>query len=194
MKNFLKELKIDEELAGKILAKHDEEITTVNNELVNVKTELANTNKVVKDRDKQLEDLKKTAGDNAELKKQVEDLQEANNRADKEHKEEINALKINNAVENSLLAYKAKTPNAVKALLNMENIKLDEKGNVTGINEQLKTLLEAEDTKYLFSDDKPNFKGAQPGFSPDNNENFDTSKMTYSQMCAYLEKNPDAKI
>lgn len=194
MKKFLKELGVDEELAGKILAKHDEEITNVNNELANVKTELANTNKVVKDRDKQLEDLKKTAGDNAELKKQIEDLQEANNRADKEHKAEIDNLKISNAIEKSLLSYKAKTPNAVKALLNMENIKLDDKGNVTGVDEQLKTLLEAEDTKYLFSDDKPNFKGTQPGFSPDNNENFDTSKMTYSQMCAYLEKNPDAKI
>lgn len=194
MKKFLKELGIDEELAGKILAKHNEDVEAVKGEYENVKTELATANKTIAERDKQLEVLKKTTGDSEELKKQIETLQEDNKKAAKTHKAEIDSLKINNAIEKGLLSYKAKTPNAVKALLNMENIKLDDKGNVTGVDEQLKSLIEAEDTKYLFNDDKPSFKGTQPGFSPEDDRELDTSKMTYSQMCAYLEKNPDAKI
>ena len=193
MKKFLEELKIGEELANKILAKHNEEITTVNDELVNVKAELANANKVVKDRDKQLEDLKKTAGDSEELKKQIEDLQAENKEATKAHATEINNLKINNAIENSLLTYNAKTPKAVKSLLDMDNIKIGEDGKVTGIEEQLKALIEAEDTKYLFSDGKPHLKGTLSGFGG-NEKEPDLANMTYSQECAYLEKHPEAKF
>lgn len=117
MKKFLEELKVDEELANKILAKHNEEITTVNDELANVKTELTNANKVVKNRDKQLEDLKKTAGDSEELKKQIKDLQAENKAAAKAHTTELNNLKINSAIENSLLAYNAKTPKLLSPYL-----------------------------------------------------------------------------
>lgn len=193
MKKFLEELKVDEELANKILAKHNEEITTVNDELANVKTELTNANKVVKNRDKQLEDLKKTVGDSEELKKQIKDLQAENKAAAKAHTTELNNLKINSAIENSLLAYNAKTPKAVKSLLNMENIKIGEDGKVTGIDEQLKALIEAEDTKYLFNDNKPHLKGTLPGFGG-NEKEPDLANMTYSQECAFIEAHPGVKI
>ena len=34
-------------------------------------------------------------------------------------------------------------------MLDMENIKFDEDGNITGIDEQVKAIAEAEDTTYL---------------------------------------------
>ena len=78
-------------------------------------------------------------------------------------------------------------------MLDMENIKLDEDGNITGIDEQVKAIAEAEDTKYLFDSAAPNFKGTVPGYGADDVDPK-TDKMTYSQMCAYLEDNPGATI
>ena len=48
----------------------------------------------VSERDGQIETLKKSAGDNTELQKQITALQEANKQKDKDHANEINALKI----------------------------------------------------------------------------------------------------
>ncbi len=50
----------------------------------------------VADRDKQLEDLKKSSGDNAELKKQIETLQQQNADQKKAHDAEMAQLKLDN--------------------------------------------------------------------------------------------------
>ena len=55
----------------------------------------------VKARDKQLEDLKK-AGSVEDLKKQLEDAQEANKKAKKEHDAEIANMKYDAAIEKAL--------------------------------------------------------------------------------------------
>ena len=193
-RNFLEDLGLEKEVVDKIMAENGKDIENAKANYDELKAELKTANATIADRDNQLKELKGSAKGNEDLTAKIAELEKQNKDEAKNHKAEIESLKINNAIDKALATFKAKTPKAVTAMLDMENIKFDEDGNITGIDEQLKTLLEAEDTKYLFSDDKPNFKGTQPGFSPDNNENFDTSKMTYSQMCAYLEKNPDAKI
>ena len=53
----------------------------------------------VADRDKQLEDLKKSSGDNAELKKQIETLQQQNADQKKAHDAEMAQLKLDNAID-----------------------------------------------------------------------------------------------
>ena len=68
----------------------------------------------------------------------------------------------------------------------MENIKIDKGGNVTGVEEQIKELIKSEETSYLFEEVK--FQGAKIGIS-DNEASEDLDKMSYSQMCAYFERN-----
>lgn len=147
---------------------------------------------VIKDRDNQLTAIKKSVGDNEELKKQIETLQNENKAAAQKHDAEMRQLKIDNAVETALITSRAKTSKAVRALLDMDKIDLDKDGNVTGINEQLKALVEGEDTKYLFESATPALKGTQLGYGVDDTP--DTSKMNYTELCAYMEANPDAKI
>lgn len=65
--------------------------------------------KSVSDRDKQLEDLKKSSGDNAALQQQISDLQKANADQQKAHETELNQLKLDNAVEVALSGAKPKT-------------------------------------------------------------------------------------
>jgi len=63
--------------------------------------------------------------------------------------------------------------------------------------DQIKKLQSAEDSKFLFeTEKKPSFKGAKPGETgkeePDGA--VDLKNMSYDELCAYLEENPDAKI
>lgn len=151
----------------------------------------------VVDRDKQLETLKASAGDNEALKQQIADLQKQNTEQQKAYETEIAQLRLDNAVEAALTAAGAKNNKAVKSLLDMAKVKLGEDGKLTGFEDQLTALQKSDD--YLFADKqqpKQTFKGFQPGASGDikPGTKMDTSKMTYSELAAYMAANPDAKL
>lgn len=176
---------------------------TAATEIKNLQTEVDGLKTQVGDRDKQLETLKASAGDNADLKKQIEDLQTENATAKANHESELNQLKIDFAVEKALTSAKAKNIKAVKALLELDDAKLDKDGNVKGLAEQIEKLTSGDDTKFLFEAQKQtkqqqNFKGFQPGASgeqkPGEGEKVDFSKMSYDELTAYMEANPDAQI
>ena len=80
----------------------------------------------------------------------------------------------------------------IKANLDMSKISLDGE-NLIGLDEQIKSLKERKD--YLFNKEETVITGA--GDSSRQKVDGDDVKvddMSYSQMCEYLEKNPDAKI
>lgn len=186
---------LSEEQAKEVLALHESELGeyVLKSELDNANSEIEKLKETVGARDAQIADIKKNVGDNEELKNQITALQNDNKNAADKYKAEIEALKINNAVDMALTKSGAKTLKACKALLNMEGIKLDKDGNITGLNEQLKTLTESDDTKYLFDSNK--FVGVQIGKSesePTPTPNLD--KMNYTELCAYMEANPNAQI
>lgn len=149
----------------------------------------------VADRDKQLEDLKKSSGDNAELKKQIEALQQQNADQKKAHDAEMAQLKLDNAIDAALTAAGAKNAKAVKALLDTSKVKLGEDGKLTGWDEQL-TAVQKSDS-YLFNAKQPANKGIK-GFNPGKSDDMkpgtkvDMSKMSLEELTAYIEANPDA--
>lgn len=152
--------------------------------------------KSVADRDKQLEDLKKSSGDNAELKKQIETLQQQNADQKKAHEVEMAQLKLDNAIDAALTAVGAKNAKAVKALLDTSKVKLGEDGKLTGWDEQLSSIQKSD--SYLFEakqQSKQTFKGFQPGASHEvkPGTKVDMSKMTYEELTNYIENNPDAE-
>lgn len=151
----------------------------------------------VADRDKQLEDLKKSSGDNAELKKQIETLQQQNAEQQKAHEAELKQLKLDNAIDTALRAVGAKNVKAVKPFIDTTKIKLGEDGKLTGLDEQLKEVQKTEGYLFVEKQQKPQtFKGFQPGASGEvkPGTEVDTSKMTYSELAAYMAANPDVKI
>lgn len=166
-------------------------------EIKNLQTEITGLNTQVKDRDKQLETLKASAGDNEALTKQIADLQAENETTKKAHESEVNQLKVDFAVEKALTGAKAKNVKAVKALLDLEDAKLDKDGNVKGLQEQIEKLTTDEGSKFLFDtvQTKSTFKGFQPGASSQTKPGteVDTSKMSYDELCAYLAENPDTE-
>lgn len=149
----------------------------------------------VSDRDKQLETLKAAAGDNGELKKQIEDMKKQNADQEKAHKAELAQLRLDNAIDAALVASGAKNSKAVKALLDVSKVKLEEDGKLTGWDEQIKAVQKSD--AYLFTEKqaRPQLKGFHPGASSDTEPGaqVDMSKMTYDELAAYIESNPDAE-
>ena len=172
-----------EELKGYVeKSKHDEAVE----ESKTLKAQAA-------ERDKQLETLKASAGDNEELKKQIETMKQLNADQEKAHKAELAQLRLDNAMDAALAAAGAKNCKAVKALLDVSKVKLGEDGRLAGWDEQIKAIQKTD--AYLFNTKQQNrFKGFQPGASGDDKPgtDVDMSKMTYEELAAYMESNPDA--
>lgn len=198
----LEDLGLTKEQADSVMKINGDDIEnakgTASTEIKNLQTEVEGLKTQVGDRDSQLETLKASAGDNADLKKQIEDLQTENATAKANHESELNQLKIDFAVEKALTGAKAKNITAVKALLDLKDAKFDKEGNVKGLAEQIEKLTSDEGTKFLFEAQKQqqNFKGFQPGASAQQKPGaeVDTSKMNYDELCAYLAENPDANL
>lgn len=104
----------------------------------------------IAERDKQLNELKKGVGDNEELKKQIETLQAENKATKEKYESDIQTMRINNAIDSALTVAGAKNLKAVRALLDLEKIKVDGEA-IVGIEEQLKGLTTSEDSKFLFN-------------------------------------------
>ncbi len=154
----------------------------------------------VTERDGQIEALKESAGANTDLQSQIIALQEANKQKDKDHANEIKALKISNAVDMALAHAKAKNNTAVKALLSefLAKAELSEDGTVKGLDDEIGKLVKGEDTAFLFdSSDRAKFKGAKAAERSDTHNQptgADLSKMSYDELCKYLEENPEASL
>ena len=114
----------------------------------------------LKDRDKQLKDLSGKAAGNEDLQQQIEKLQEENKQTAKDYQAKLEKQAFDFALEKAVTDAKAKNPKAVKALLDVENIKLDG-DKLLGLEEQLKGLQESE--SYLFGTEEPkSLKGREP--------------------------------
>ena len=191
-KEELLALGLTEEQATKILAEFEKFVPK------NKYEEALEENKKIKasvtERDKQLEELKKAGEGNTALQKQIEALQKQNAEQVKVHEAEMKKLKLDNAIELALSVSGARNTKAVKSLLNSEKLKLGEDGKVTGLDEQINAIKTSD--SYMFKDSKQTeFKGLQPGASGVENPSALTpDKMSYDQLCAYMEANPDAKL
>ena len=145
---------------------------------------------------KELGALQKETGDAAELRDKIKSLEDAAKESQKKHDTEIRTLKVDNAVNAALLGSGALNVKAAKALLNLDKAELAEDGTVKGLADQIKALRTAEDSKFLFGSSTPKLKGANAGESgnEDGDHQVDTSKMTYSELVAYMAEHPDEKI
>jgi transketolase len=113
----------------------------------------------IAERDKQLEDLKKAAGTSEELKKQIEQLQADNKKASEEWQAKMAHMQLDFAIEKALTAAKAKNAKAVKALLDLEKVKLDGE-QLLGLDDQLKAIKESD--PYLFGESGKVGSGTNP--------------------------------
>ncbi|WP_222710152.1 phage scaffolding protein [Lactobacillus apis] len=147
---------LSNEQMEKIVALHGadiEELKAKSDELINSKTEeLKKANESLQsqiaERDKDLKSLKKQAGDNEELTNQFKDLQSKYKQDTENLSKELQQTKLNSAVDSALGKAKVRNTKAAKALLNMDDIQLNDKGELEGLDNQINSLQKSDG--YLF--------------------------------------------
>ena len=145
-----------------------------------------NAEALVKERDKQLEDVKKSTGDNEELKKQIEQLQADNKTAKAEYEANIKKMQIDNAVQSALKDAGAKNVTALTALLTgLDKAELDEDGTVKGLAEQIQALQKSDSYLFNLKDSQGNMSGATPasGNTTPPGSGKKPEEMTYEDFC-----------
>lgn len=162
LKEILKKLGIDEGKVDSVIADISKELPKYFipkdkfNEVSEAKKKLETD---IQERDKQLEQLKAAAGSNEELKKQIEALQAENKKAAEEWQAKMAQMQLDFAIEKALTAAKAKNAKAVKALLDLEKVKLDGE-KLLGLDDQLKELQKSD--PYLFGESGKVGSGTNP--------------------------------
>lgn len=195
LKELLKNAGIEnvEDLENKIskeLPKHfkpAEEFNKINEELKIVKGE----NKTLKESQESIqteyENYKKGSITQADYDAKVKEIQEeADNKVKQSNFDSKLAVKLMSKEVN------AKDVVDIKANLDMSKISLDGE-NFIGLDEQIKSLKEKKD--YLFNKEETVITGAgESGRQKVDGDKPDFSKMSYDDICKYLEQNPDAEI
>ncbi len=162
LKELLKKLGIEEGKVDGVIADINKELPKFfipkdkYNEVAEAKKQLEAD---IAERDKQLEQLKNAAGNSEELKAQIEQLQAENQKAAEEWQAKMAQMQLDFAIDKALTAAKAKNAKAVKALLDMEKVKLDGE-QLLGLEDQLKAIKESD--PYLFGESGRVGSGTNP--------------------------------
>ena len=125
-----------------------------------LKTQKSELDNLLKERDTQLADLSKDNKDNEALLTQIKDLQALNKNQVAEYENKINKMQFDYALDGALAGAKCKNNKALKALLDMNNIKYQD-GKLQGLEEQINSLKESD--TYLFDLDQAS---TGSGFNP----------------------------
>lgn len=99
----------------------------------------------------QLDSLKASAGDNEALKQQIAALQAENQQKEADYLKQMKELKITNAVKLAVASI-AQDSDIVAGLIDRNKVILGDDGNVTGLEEQVKSL--KENKPFLFKEEK----------------------------------------
>lgn len=117
----------------------------------------------IKSRDKQIEDIKKSAGDNETLTQQIATLQAENKAAKEKYEADMKDLQITNAIKLAVTG-KVYDEDIAAGLFDKSKLILGDDGKITGLAEQLEGIKTAKG--FLFKEDKaPAPQPAKPGFN-----------------------------
>lgn len=152
-RKYLKdELKLSDEQIDKVLAANGADIDRVEAKVTAVTSERDGLQTQLGERDQQLKDFKKSAGDNDELKQQIQTLQDSNKQASEDFKAQLAQTKVDGALQLAMRDYKVRDAKAIMPFLNKDNIKLDDDGKISGLKEQMDAV--KKDHDFLFEPDK----------------------------------------
>lgn len=143
----------------------------------------------ISDRDKQLVDLQKKANGNEDLQKQIEKLQQDNKSQSADYEQKIKTMTIDNIVNTSLSAAKAKNAKAVRAMLQLDSYELDG-DKVKGLDDAIANAKKENPWAFEPVEEKPdgasgfNADGFKPGASGDTGNGDNGSGNTVAQVFA----------
>ncbi|TDM24321.1 phage scaffolding protein [Macrococcoides canis] len=145
----LTELGIEAEAVDKIMEMYGKDVNPIKQENESLKAEVKSFKEQVADRDNQLDEIKTKVGDAEALNATIDSLKQANKDKDEAHQNLVNQVKLDYEIKLALNEAGAKNERAVKALIDLDTVKINEDGQLIGLNEQLTNLKSTDD--YLFN-------------------------------------------
>lgn len=153
-RDFLKEQGLNDEQIEAVMREYGKSINDYKEKAEQadgLQSQIDDYKEQIKQRDEQLDELSKQAKDNEELTAEIERLKEENKTTADEFQEKLNKQAFDFTLERALNKAGAKNEKAVKALLDVESIKLDG-DTLLGLDDQLKGLKESDE--YLFQQEE----------------------------------------
>lgn len=144
----LKKLNLTDEQIDKVMSLHGVDVESTKSKIDELNKTNESLQSQIAERDKDLKSLKKQAGDNEELTNQFKDLQSKYKQDTENLSKELQQTKLNSAVDSALGKANVRNSKAAKALLNMDEVKLNDKGEVEGLDNQISSLQKTDG--YLF--------------------------------------------
>lgn len=194
-REFLEGLGLEKEAIDKIMAEHGKTVNDLKEKASDseeLKSRLQDLESQIEQRDEQLNELGGKVKDNEELTAEIERLKSENEETVNDYKEKLEKQIFESSLERELNKVGARNPKAVKALLDVENIKLDN-NKLLGLEEQLEALKESEG--YLFAAEEPRgLKGRKPHEPEGNPTGLTTEQfnsMGYAERVELKKSNPE---
>lgn len=153
-REFLKALGLDDAAIDKVMAEHGKTLNDTKekaDKADSLESQIADYKQQLVDRDTQLQELGEKAKGNEDLTAQINDLKEQNEATKTDYEGKLSAQAFDHKLENTLSGAKVKNSRALKALLDMDTIKLDG-DTLKGLDDQLSKLKESD--SYLFEPEK----------------------------------------
>lgn len=189
----LKELGLTDEQIDKVMASHGKVVNSIKEKADKVdglESQIEDYKKQIADRDTQLEELGEKAKGNEELTAQINELKQQNETTKSEYEEKLQQQAFDHKLESTLSGAKVKNVTAVKALLDIDSIKLDG-DKLLGLDDQLNNLKEKE--SYLFEqEEKPNSPTIVAPGNPNGGQPTTKSiaEMSYQELADLKANNP----
>ncbi|UZN41844.1 phage scaffolding protein [Lactobacillus sp. IBH004] len=144
----LKKLNLTDEQIDKVMSLHGADVESMKSKSEELNKTNESLQSQIAERDKDLKTLKKQVGDNEELTNQFKELQSKYKQDTENLSKELQQTKLNSAVDSALSKAKVRNNKAAKALLNMDEVKLNDKGELEGLDDQISSLQKTD--SYLF--------------------------------------------
>jgi len=157
----LEKLELEKEKIDSIMALHGKDIEKLKSDKQELDTQFGNLQKQFEDANKQIESFKSM--DVEGIKKAADEWKAKAEQAEKDAKEQISKLKFETALDGALASAKAKNPKAVKALLEIEKLQLDDDGEILNLSKQLEKIKSENDFLFDSGDKEPKFAGKTSG-------------------------------
>lgn len=129
------------------------------------------TNKELKIANETIETLKENNASNEELQKIINQHEDDTKALKAAHEKEINDMKIDNAIKDILIKNKAIHVDLLKTQFNKENIKLNEDGTMTGLEEQFNSIKETYRDQFKLDNEGEENQGSNYRYVPTSGNN-----------------------
>lgn len=190
-RDFLKDLGLSDEIMDKIMTQYGLDIEKYKTEKKENEVKITFLNDKIKEQEEVINSMQKENESYTKLKQDYDLLQEEKTKNDNEYKQQIREIKLKSGLEKALNNAGAINQKVVMPLLKefLDTAEIDEKGNINGLEEQIKQIKESEDTKFLFKETTNTIQGKVPGETLDTpiNAKPDFKNMTYEQICEAIK-------